>query len=172
MAREETRSSGGALPIGTIVLLAIAGCFYVVMLLNIRSSSSGDAVVGDAIAWLFFTASLWIMLTIALVAGGVAGTMLRPAVWVLLQPLAGAALVVSGDFYSRHRTLPPLEPTILPLLIAFYALWARLPALQARLPARPTSLVVWCAVATISVTSMIVAANYGADGAAPLRRHR
>jgi hypothetical protein len=43
-------------------------------------------VVGDAIAWLFFTAGLWIALTIALVTGGVAGTMPRPAVWVLLQP--------------------------------------------------------------------------------------
>jgi hypothetical protein len=125
------------------VLLAIAACFYVAMLLNIRSSSRGDAVVGDAIAWLFFTAGLWIALTIALVAGGVAGTMARPALWVLLQPLAGAALVVSGDFYSRHRSLPPLEHAILPILIAFYPLWARLPALQTRLSARPTSLVVW-----------------------------
>ena len=160
MAREETRSSGGALPIGTIVLLAIAGCFYVVMLLNIRSSSSGDAAVGDAITWLFFTAGLWIALTIALLAGGVAGTMPRPALWLLLQPLAGAALVVSGDFYTRHRSLPPLEPSILPLLIAFYELWARLPAMQAALPARPTSLVVWVAVAAISVSSLIVAAIY------------
>jgi hypothetical protein len=160
MAREETPSSGRAVPIGTIALLAIAACFYVAMLLNIRSSSSGDAVVGDAIAWLFFTAGLWIALTIALVAGGVAGTMPRPALWLLLQPLTGAALVVSGDFYSRHRNLPPIEPAILPLLVAFYALWARLPALQARLPARPTGLVMWFAVAAISVMSLIVAANY------------
>jgi hypothetical protein len=29
-----------------------------------------------------------------------------------------AALIVSGDFYSRHRHLPPLEPALLPLLIA------------------------------------------------------
>jgi hypothetical protein len=84
----------------------------------------------------------------------------RPALWVLLQPLAGAALVVSGDFYSRHRGLAPLEPAILPLLIAFYALWARLPALQAALPARPTSLVVWYAISAISVMSLILAANY------------
>ena len=160
MAREEAPSSGRALPIGTIVSLAIAGCFYVGMLLNIRSSSSGDAVVGEAIAWLFFTAGLWIALTVALAAGGVAGAMSRPALWIVLQPLAGAALVVSGDFYSRHCSLPPLEPAILPLLIAFYALWARLPALQAKLPARPTSIVVWCAVAAISVVSLLVAANY------------
>ena len=83
MAKEATRTS---LPIGTIILLAVAACFYVAMLLNIRSSSSGDRVVGDAIAWLFFTAGLWIALTIALVAGRVAGTMPRPALWVLLQP--------------------------------------------------------------------------------------
>jgi hypothetical protein len=160
MAKDETREASASLSLGTIVLLAIAGCFYVAMLLNIRSSSTGDAVVGDAIAWLFFTVGLWIALTLALVAGGVAGTMPRPLLWVLLQPVAGAALVVSGDFYSRHRTLPPLEPAILPLLIAFYALWARLPALQTKLPAKPTSLIVWCAVAGISVFSLIVAANY------------
>jgi hypothetical protein len=91
MAGEKAPGSGRAFPIGTIVLLAIAACFYVAMLLNIRSSSSGDAAVGDAIAWLFLTGGLWITLTIALVAGGVAGTMPRPAVWVLLQPLAGGA---------------------------------------------------------------------------------
>jgi hypothetical protein len=160
MAGDETRSSGGALPIGTVVLLAIAAGFYVAMLLNMRTSATGDRVVGDAIAWLFFTAGLWIALTIALVAGAVAGRIPRPALWLLLQPLAGASLVVSGDFYSRHRDLPPLEPAILPLLIAFYALWARLPGLQDALPARRTSLVVWVAVAAISVISLIVAANY------------
>jgi hypothetical protein len=68
----------------------------------------------------------------------------RPAFWIVLRPLAGAALVVSGDFYSRQRSLPPFEPAILPLLIAFYALWARLPALRAWFPARATSVVVWC----------------------------
>jgi hypothetical protein len=40
---------------------------------------------------------------------------------------------VSGDFCSRqHRSLPPMMGrAILPLLIAFYALSAHLPALQA-----------------------------------------
>jgi hypothetical protein len=160
MASVNPPRSGRFLPIGTIGLLAIAGCFYVAMLLNIRSTSSGDAVVGDAIAWLFFTAGLWVTLTVALAVGAVVGTMPRPALWVVLQPLVGAALVVSGDFYSRHRNLPPLEPAILPLLIAFYALWARLPVLQAGLPSRPTSLIVWCAAAAVSVMSLIVAANY------------
>jgi hypothetical protein len=160
MVRGEKGDTGATIPIGMIVLLATAGCFYVAMLLNMRSSSTGEAVVGNAVGWLFFTAGLWIALTAALVAGGAAGTMPRPALWIVLQPLAGAALLVSGDFYSRHRSLPPFEPVILPLLIAFYALWARLPALQARLPSKSTSHVVWCAVAGISIVSLIVAANY------------
>jgi len=94
-----------------------------------------------------------VTLTAALVAGGIAGTMPCPTFWIVLQPLAGAALLLSGDFYLRHREIPPFEPMILPLLIASYALWARLRALQARLAARATSCVV-------SVISLIIAANY------------
>ena len=160
MASEATTGSRRAWPVGTIVLLAIAGCFYLAMLLNIRTSAGGDAVVGEAIAWLFFTFCLWLALSVALVAGAVAGSMPWPFLWVVLQPLAGAALIVSGDFYSRHRSALPLEPIVLPLLIGFYALWARLPALGDRLPARSTSLLVWIAVAAISVISLVVAANY------------
>lgn len=160
MVSEERRDRGAAIPIGMIVLLAIAASLYVAMLLNMRSSSTGDAVVGDAFAWLLFTATLWIALTAALVAGAAAGMIPNPALWIILQPLVGAALLVSGDFYSRHRGLPPFEPAILPPLIAFYALWARVPALRVRLPPKSTSLVVWCAVAGISITSLIVAANY------------
>ena len=159
MAGEEIWGAGRTVPIGMVAVLAIAAGFYAAMLVDIRPAAHG-AVAGDAVAWLFFTAGLWLSLSIALIVGAVGGRMPRPALWVLLQPLAGAALVVSSDFYSRHRDLPPLEPAILPLLIAFYALWARLPALRRRLPATPTSVAVGCAVAAISAVSLFVAANY------------
>ena len=47
---------------------------------------------------------------------------------------------------SRHAAWALLFPALLPLLIAFYALWARFPRLHARLPDPMTSVVVWGAV--------------------------
>ncbi|HYM72016.1 MAG TPA: hypothetical protein VET89_03470 [Stellaceae bacterium] len=162
MASDPTSSATRTVPIGTIALLVVAGVLYVGMLSTLRSSASGDAVVGAAMEWLFFTALLWVVLTILLLVGGLMGRMPRLAAGaaIVLQPLAGAALLVSGDFYSRHRNLPPVEPALLPLLIAFYALWARLPALHRRLTPTRTSVAVWGLVFVLSVGSLVVASYY------------
>jgi len=149
-------------PIGTIALLGIAGFFYIHMLLNLRSFHGGEGGLGDAIAWFMFTAALWGTLTILLIVGGVMGSMPRPMRWALLalQPLAGAAIFVSGDFYSRRIDLPMIEPALLPLLIAGYAVWARFPGLHIRFPPAPTSYAVWGSIGIVSVLSFVVAANF------------
>ncbi len=150
-------------PIETIVLLALAGVFYVGMLLAIKpSGAGGEAAISAAFAWLGLTAGLWIALSVMLIVCSVMGQAPRRA-WIfllVLQPLAGAALLVSGDFYSRHRNLPIVEPALLPLLIAFYAVWARLPALHGRLAPIPTTIAVWGAVFVLSVVSLVVASIY------------
>ena len=46
----------------------------------------------------------------------------------------------------------------LPLLIGFYAFWARLPQLQARLPAERTSVAVWASIFVLSVATFVLAA--------------
>jgi hypothetical protein len=147
---------------GTVALLAIAGFLYVNMLLNIRSFEGGEAGLGVAIAWLFFTAGLWVALTLLLIVGAVIGEMPRgfAKAAIVLQPLAGAALFVGGDFYSRHSNLPIIEPALLPVLIAGYAVWARFPALHVKLPPAQTSWAVWGSVLALSVVSLLVAASY------------
>jgi hypothetical protein len=145
-----------------MALLVLAGFLYVEMLLNVRPSATGDAVVGEAIGWLFITTGLWIVLSVMLIVGRVMGRMPPRFGWLLifLQPLALAALLVGGDFYSRRRNLPIIEPAVLPLLIGFYAVWARLPLLQRSLPPIPTTAGIWGAVVILSVVSLVRAANY------------
>jgi hypothetical protein len=149
-------------PLGTIILLLVAGLLYVVMLMTVRTSANGDAAFGAAVAWFFCTAALWLALTILLLVGGGMGRMPRKAAGslILLQPLAGAALIVSGDFYSRHLELPPFEPALLPVLIAAYAVWARFPSLHSRFPPTPTSSTLLGLIGGISVLSLLIAANY------------
>jgi hypothetical protein len=149
-------------PFGTTALLGMAGFFYINMLLNIRSFHGGEGGLGDAIAWFMFTAALWGTLTILLIVGGVMGSMPRPMRWALLalQPLAGAGILVSGDFYSRHIDRPMIEPVLLPLLIAGYAVWARFPALHVKFSPASTSYAVWGSIGIVSIISLVVAANY------------
>ena len=162
MATDQAPPARQTFPVGTFAILALAGICYVGMLASIRPSASGEAVVGAALFWLFLTAALWLLLTVLLIVGGMMGRMPRAAGWalVVLQPLIGAALIVSGDFYSRHRQLPPVEPALLPLLAAFYAVWARFTSLHDRLPPLATSLVVLGLIGGISVVSLVAAANY------------
>jgi hypothetical protein len=132
------------LPGRAIILLVVAGVLYVAMLMTVRTSANGDAAFGAAVAWFFYTAALWLALTILLLVGAGEGRMPRKAAssLILLQPLAAAALIVSGDFYSRHRHLAPLEPALLPLLIAAYAVWARFPSKNGSTNTGPLSIMI------------------------------
>jgi hypothetical protein len=95
-------------PVGTIILLVVVGVLYAAMLVTVRTSAIGDAAFGAAVAWFFYTVALWLVLTILLLVSAGVGRMPRKAAssLILLQPLAAAALIVSGDFYSRHPHLP------------------------------------------------------------------
>jgi hypothetical protein len=163
MTTGQTQTPTRRFPIETIALLALAGFFYVGMLMSINpSGSGGEAAISEAMGWLVFTAALWIVLTVMLIVCRLMGKMPRGigVFLVVLQPLAGAAILVSGDFYSRHRNLPIVEPALLPLLIAFYAVWARFPALHRRLPPILTSVGVWGLVFVLSVVSLVVPSFY------------
>jgi hypothetical protein len=120
----------------------------------------GDAVVGQAIAELFVTFGLWVVLAAMLVAGGIGGAMPRWAALlaVILVPASGIAAVTGIDMCSRHMPWAIVFPAILPLLIAFYAFWARLTRLHARLPPERTSTAVWASVFFLSSASFLLAA--------------
>ena len=57
---------------------------------------------------------------------------------VFVVPLSGVAAFVAIDMCSRHMQWAIIFPAALPLLIASYAMWARLPRLRALLPAPAT----------------------------------
>lgn len=150
-----------SIPFGTIVLQTIACALYVTMLANVRfSAGGGDASVGQAIAELSFILLLWITLALLLLVSGVMGEMPRRAGFLslLLVPLSGVATVAAIDLCSRHSRSAIIFPVLLPLLIAFYAAWARFPKLRAALPEKNVSVVVWGLIAGLSVAALFAAA--------------
>src|SRR5277367_6629909 len=117
-------------PIALIVLLVIACVPYSLMLASAATPmSGGDAVVGEAIAALFFIFALWVVLAIMLVVGGVTGAMPRQVaiVAVILVPTSGVAATVALDMCSRHMPWAIVFDIVLPALIVFYAFWAGMP---------------------------------------------
>jgi hypothetical protein len=149
-----------SIPGGTILLQALACILYVTMLANVRfSAGGGDAVIGEAIAELTFIFFLWVTLALLLIVSAVMGQMPR---WVavlsfLLIPFSGLATVTAIDMCSRHFVWPILFPVLLPLLIVFYAAWARFPKLHAAFPANDISIVVWGLIFVLSSAALIVA---------------
>ncbi len=134
---------------------------YVLMLLQVMEPMAhGDAVVGQAIAELVTIFALWVVLAIMLVAGGIGGAMPRWAaiVAVILVPMSGIAATVGADMSSRHMPWAIVFPAALPALIAFYAFWARLTRLHARLPPEQTSAAVWASVFVLSIAAFALGA--------------
>lgn len=149
-------------PIGQLALLAVAGVFYILMLLNASSqpAGGGEANIAAAVEALFLTAALWVVLVCMLIVGGVGGSMPRWSGWLagILVPISGVANFVAVDMCSRHMPWAIVFLLLLAPLLAFYALWARLPWLQARLSAERTSVTVWAVVFALSIAVFVLAA--------------
>jgi hypothetical protein len=149
-----------SIPFGTIVVLAITCVLYVAMLGSISfSAGGGDASFGKAIASLFFTIGVWISLAVLLAVGGVMGAMPRwsAMVAVVLVPLAGVATFTAIDMCSRHIKWAVVFPVSLPLLVALYAIWARMPKFRAAVSATRMSIGVWGSVVILSVVAFLAA---------------
>jgi hypothetical protein len=147
-------------PFGTILLLAIAGALYIAVLGTTSfSSGGGDAAFGRAMASLFFTAALWIALALLVVVGSAMGAMPRWAgvAATFLLPLSGVATFVAIDMCSRHIKWAIVFPVVLPLLIAVYALWARLPRFRAAIPTGQAAAVIWSLILVLSGAALLAA---------------
>jgi Ca2+/Na+ antiporter len=143
-------------PFGTLLLLALAFALYVATLAHVSfSAGGGDASMGEALAAFFFTVALWIDLALLMAAGAVMGEMPRWAAVssFLLVPMAGFATFVAIDMCSRHIKWAVIVPVLLPLLVALYAMWARLPNLRAAIPAKEFSMAVWGAILALSLAA-------------------
>jgi len=132
------------------------------MLVNASSqpSGGGESSIAAALEALYLTAALWLVLVCMLIVGGVGGSMPRWAGWLagILVPVSGVANITAVDMCSRHMPWAIVIPAVLAPLLAFYALWARLPWLRAALPGERTSAAIWAAVFFISVATFVVAA--------------
>ena len=138
---------------------------YALMLINALApdtSSPGDRVVGEAFLVLFITIGLWVVLAILLVIGGVLGAMPSWVGWsaVVLVPLAGVASFVALDIVRSRVTAGIIVPVFLPALVAFYAMWARMPQSRGRFPAASISIAVCGLIAAISIVALVSVAYY------------
>ena len=150
-----------SVPIGAVLLLAIAGSLYLAMMYSIAvpGGIGPEDSLGQAILCLFLTVLLWVALAILLLVGGIMGEMPRwgAIVVAILTPVSGVAAFTAIDLYSRHGEWAIEVIALLPLLIALYAMWARLPALHTVFPARTTSLAIWGAILLLSTASFVFA---------------
>ena len=137
------------------LLFGIACVLYLVMMGVICAPASTDPnthkldeAIGEVFGF-FFTLMLWIVLAILLRAGGVAGEMRIVASILLL--LSGVAAICAGVLFQRYAGWSILVPASLPPLIALYAIWVRLPALHAAVPARVINVAVGGAIVILSI---------------------
>ena len=150
-----------AWPIGLVLLSLVAAVLWVTMLANTTFAPGGaEDSLSQALEMLFIAGGLWVVLVIMLFVGGVMGSMPRWVPWlaIVLVPMAAVADTVAIDMCSRHMAWAVVLVAALPALVAFYAFWARLPRLQAALPAERTSVAVWGAIFVLSVITFVVAA--------------
>jgi hypothetical protein len=140
-------------PLGMTALLALAATLYLALLVTSAAPlEGGEASYSQAWGALLLTFWLWVVLALALVVGAVMGRMPLAAgiAALLLHPISGVAAFVAIDAASRHVAGALGLVAALPPLIAFYALWARLPSLRAGAPAGIVAAAVWGAVAVVS----------------------
>ena len=149
-------------PISLLVLLAVAGVLYVLMLGNAmyEPSGGGESRMSAAFEGLFLNLGLWIVLAVMVVAGAVGGKMPGWAGGLagVLIPASGVANFTAVDMCSRHMPWAIVFPVLLAPLIAFYAFWMGWKRLHAALPAERTSVAVWASVFVLSVATFVLAA--------------
>ncbi|MEP6837904.1 MAG: hypothetical protein ABJA75_07615 [Bradyrhizobium sp.] len=156
----EERGPSRSVPVGTILLTALAAVLYIAMLSTVSfSAGGGDASMGKALASFFFTVALWIVLALLVAAAAIMGEIPR---WIIvvsgfLVPLAGVTTFVAIDMCSRHIKWAIVGPLLLPLLVAAYATTARFTKLRAAFPGNGFSIAVWSVVAVLSVVLLMAA---------------
>jgi hypothetical protein len=85
---------------------------------------------------MIFGAALWLVLALLLLIAAIHGAMPTTGKIgaAVLLPVSAVAASIAADLYSHRADWAFAIVLALPLLIAAYALWARLPALHATLP--------------------------------------
>jgi hypothetical protein len=146
-------------PIGAFVLTGVAAMLYLGMLGSLAGLDETDAM-GRGMALGFgaiFGVALWLVLAVLLLIAALNGRMpdIGKLGAALLLPLSAISASVAIDLYGNGSDWAFAMPLLLPLLITAYALWARMPSLQERLPPLPTTAIVGGVVAILTVTPLL-----------------
>jgi hypothetical protein len=149
-------------PIGMIAVLAVAALLYALMLAWIGDARDSDAA-GRGLAGFYILVGgflLWVALAILLMIGAVRGRMPLGATLaaVVLLPASAVAVVKAINLYDHNVDWLILVPALLPPIFALYALWARLPVLQARFKPAATSAVAGIAIGALTALPFAVQA--------------
>jgi hypothetical protein len=151
-------------PFGFALVLLVAAALYVATLYDALTikTGGGEAVIAAAYEGMFLVAGLWLSLILLLILAGTMGDMPRAGAWaaVFLVPVSAIAALVALDACSRELRGAAIFPAVLAGLIAFYAIWSRLPNLRGRFPAKETTRAVWGCVFVLSALSFGIAALF------------
>ena len=147
-----------SIPFGAIALLAVAVALYVALLANAfpPTGGGGEDRISQAFGAFFLTLSLWLVLALLLIVGGVRGEMPRWMAYsaIALHPLAGLAEAIALDAVSRNVSGAMFFVALLPVVIAGYAMWARLTVLHKAYPPQPVSAAALGAIALLTIGGM------------------
>jgi hypothetical protein len=143
-------------PFGVIFLVCVAAPLYAVMLAGLGPDEGTDAAgrgLAQAFALLFGIA-LWIVIAILLLVAVAKGRMPLAATLalVILLPASAVGAVCAMELSEKKGVEWLAVPALLPPVFVLYALWARFPSLQIRLPPGPVSLVF--GIAIVALTAM------------------
>lgn len=152
--------------IGALPLLGLAGLLYLGMLRDIvpsparefiqRGEPASNAIergLTELVAFVLIFL-LWIVLAILVFRRGSNSQKVPPLALVaaaILLPLSGIAAICAADLYASYAGWAIVVPALLPPLIALYAMWMRLPALQAALPAKIINAAAWGAILLLTI---------------------
>lgn len=147
-------------PIGTFVLLAVAGVLYLGMMGSLSGLRESDAM-GRGMALGFgamFGVALWLVLAALLLVAALNGRLTEVAKLgaSILLPLSAIAASVAIDLYGGGAAWALVVPLLVPPLIMTYVLWARVPSLQTMIPALPVTAGVGALVAILTLLPLLV----------------
>jgi lipoprotein NlpI len=160
MSTEEPQARRRSPPIGAFLVLLVAILFYAGMVACLNDAHNpGEDAFSRGLSVFFaavFGAVLWVLLGLLLLIGWLRGEMPR---WgaiaaLLLLPLSALAAGIAADPGEDAPWWMQLVPFLLPLPIAGYAIWARLPGLHRTLPAEATSAALLGAVLVLTLAPM------------------